>query len=204
MESWLRLLLAEAFLDDIGETYFHLYAATNYPNAALGPSIPNPPGVKALLRNLDALAAGREPDYDFFNGEVPAVVLRRSFEQAVAALATESAEMSDWRLQSEPMRWQGNNFRGVPQALPEAGQSLPAYMNRGSENNLFVATGDGIEARDVIPPGQSGFYGPDGKPGAHVDDQMSLYAEFKDKPVPFTLAEIQAAAVSVRELRLQR
>lgn len=203
MEAWLKGLLVAALRDDIGEEYFHLYSATNYPNSTLGPSIPNPPGVKALQRNLDALAAGREPDYDFFNGDNPAVMLRESFTSAMVELAAAQGEdIATWRLSPEPMRWQPNNFRGVPQALPSAVQTLPAYMNRGSENNLFVATGQGIEARDVIPPGQSGFYGPDGKAARHVLDQMDLFVAFADKPVPFSVEQVKAAAVTVEELQL--
>lgn len=58
-----------------------------------------------------------------------------------------------WRLKAAPMVWRPFNFRGVPQADPANTVALTGYQNRGSENNVFVATGTGIEARDVIPPG---------------------------------------------------
>ena len=64
-----------------------------------------------------------------------------------------------WRLKAAPMVWEPVNFRGVPQADPANVVSLPGYQNRGSENNVFVATGVGIEARDVIPAGQGGHRG---------------------------------------------
>jgi penicillin amidase len=202
MEAWLRILLREAIADDVGEEMFHLYAATNYPHKALGPSIPNAPGLKALLRNLDDLREGRQPDYDFFNGADPAMVIRQSFEGALAELAGQGNELSAWRLRAHPMQWRPFNYRGVPQALDSAQQSLPGYMNRGSENNLFVATGKGIEARDVIPPGQSGFVAADGKPAAHVTDQMGIYARFEYKPVPFGEEQVRAAAVGKRVLKM--
>lgn len=203
MEAWLRLLLVDTLRDDIGEAYFHLYAATNYPNAPLGPSIPNPPGVKALVRNLDALAAGRAPDFDFFNGEDPGLSIRRSFSSAVRELAAaQGARVQAWRLAPSPMEWRPYNFRGVPQALAASTQRLPAYMNRGSENNLFVATGDGIAARDVVPPGQSGFVAPGGVADPHGSDQLSIYADFGYKVVPFTRQEVEAAAVSKITLQI--
>jgi penicillin amidase len=203
MEAWLRLLLADALGDDIGEAYFHLYAATNYPNAPLGPSIPNPPGAKALVRNLDALAAGRTPDFDFFNGEDPGLSIRRSFSNAVRQLAAvQGPRVQAWRLAPSPMEWRPYNFRGVPQALASATQRLPAYMNRGSENNLFVATGDGIVARDVVPPGQSGFVSPAGIADPHASDQLPIYADFAYKTVPFTREAVAAVAVSEKTLQI--
>jgi penicillin amidase len=204
MEAWSRTLLREVISDDIGPDFFHLYAATNHPNQPLGPSIPNPPGLKVLVRNLHRIQSGHwsNVDYDFFNGEAPAAALVRSLELAVAELRDSQGPDSDqWRLQAHPMQWQPYNFRGVPQARESAALALPAYMNRGSENNVFVATGEGIEARDVIPPGQSGFLGASG-PAAHAADQMSLYSAFSDKPVPFTRAQVQAIAISRKVLPL--
>jgi penicillin amidase len=203
MESWLRTLLEDALRDDVGDEWFHLYAATNYPHHALGPSIPNPPGIKALLRTLDQRAAGAVVDYDFFNGVDPLSVLRGSFSAAVRELAAlQGADSNRWRLQAHPMQWLPYNFRGVPQAREDNVASLPAYMNRGSENNLFVATGEGIVAQDVIPPGQSGFVNGAALADTHSRDQMSLYAGFGHKAVPFSLEAVRAAAVSQRTLRL--
>ena len=92
-------------------------------------------------------------DYDFFNGSDPAQVLRDSFILALDTLSAEQGpEPAQWRLQVHPMTWKPFNFRGVPQSRPAAAVELPAYMNRGSENNLFVARGDTIQAWDVIPP----------------------------------------------------
>ena len=76
-------------------------------------------------------------------------------------------------------------------------------MNRGSENNLFVATGKGINAWDVIPPGQSGRQSPSGERGPHTDDQMKLYADFGYKQVPFDVDEVRAAAVSTKTISLK-
>ena len=204
MEAWVRRLLADILKDDVGEEMFHLYSATNYPHGPLGPSIPNPPGVKALVRNLDSLAADEKPDYEFFNGVEPAQLLRGALVASVAELEKAQGEdQSAWALESHPMRWKPYNFRGAPQASESSGHKLPGYLNRGSENNQFVATGEGIVAKDVIPPGQSGFVGNDAKASAHYSDQMSLYTDYGYKEVPFTLEEVKAAAVSSVSLRLR-
>ena len=111
--------------------------------------------------------------------------------------------MQAWRLAAAPMEWPPYNFRGVPQADSDNVLSLPGYQNRGSENNVFVATGKGIEARDVIPGGQGGHRMASGEPGAHYDDQLKLYAQFGYKPVPFTRTEVEASAVSRETVMLR-
>ena len=206
MEAWLRLLLEMTIRDDVGTGLFYLFAATNYPHGPLGASLGTPPGVKALVRNLDRLNTDRwtAADYDFFNGVDPAQVLRDSFIIALDTLSKEQgAELAQWRLPAHPMTWQPYNFRGVPQSRPEAAVELPAYMNRGSENNLFIARGDTIEAWDVIPPGQSGFIKPDGRAAQHNSDQMELFARFEYKSVPFTVQDVKALAVSSQSLLLE-
>jgi penicillin amidase len=205
MEMWLKELLKEVFEDDIGGDYLYLYSATNYPNNRLGASMGTAPGTKVLLRNLDRLASGRwnETDYDFFNGRKPAEVINHSFQRAIERLVAEQGPiLSQWHLQAHPMQWQPYNFRGVPQAREDAGVSLPAYMNRGSENNLFIATGDGIVARDVIPPGQSGFQGIDGARDKNTANQMNMYADFEYKDVPFAVEQIRKHATSTQTLSL--
>lgn len=205
MEMWLKELLKEVFEDDIGDEYFYLYSGTNYPNNSLGASMGTAPGTKALLRNLDRLANGswNESDYDFFNGRKPAEVINQSFQRAIQQLAADQGPiLSEWRLQAHPMQWQPYNFRGVPQAREDAGVSLPAYMNRGSENNLFIATGDGIVARDVIPPGQSGFQAIDGSRDQNTDNQMKMYADFEYKDVPFAVEQVRKSATSTHTLPL--
>jgi penicillin amidase len=202
MEGWVRRLLEAVLKDDVGEDQFHLYAATNYPYKPLGPSIPNPPGVKVVQRNLDCLASECQPDHDFFNGKDPGELIRQTFEAAVVSLAeAQGGDSSAWVIKAYPMQWKPYNFRGVPQASESRVAELPGYHNRGSENNLFVATGEGIEARDVIPPGQSGFVGASGG-SPHLQDQLPLYAKFGYKAVPFTRQAVKAAAVEVATLQL--
>ena len=129
-------------------------------------------------------------------------MIRSSFIAGLQALAAaQGEEIEGWKIRSEPMQWTPYNFRGVPQARESAIYTLPSYMNRGSENNLFVATGKGIEAWDVVPPGQSGFQPPSGVTEPHADDQMQLYADFGYKTIPFKRDEVRSAAVTTTVLQ---
>ncbi len=195
METWLSLVLQRVFGDDIGEHFMHLYGKTNNPNKPLGASMGTAPGVKILIRNLDRPAANKPLEYDFFNGAQPAQVLREAFTEAVRALTAEQGERPDrWRLAAHPMRWRPYNFRGVPQTLEERSVAAPAYMNRGSENNLFITDGRGFTAFDVTPPGQSGALDPNGAPGPHYSDQLTLFLEYGYKPIPFERREVEQLA----------
>jgi len=197
MEAFLRHLQRRVFMDDVGEADYFRFAATNLPNQPLGASMGTSVALRALVKYLDDRAAGIEGGFDLLNGATPKQVFSASFRSAVEELAAEQGGVvSAWRLESAPMVWQPVNFRGVPQADPDNVISLPGYQNRGSENNVFVATGAGIEARDVIPPGQGGHLDASGKPMAHRDDQMDLYTAFRHKTLPFERAAVAREAVS--------
>ncbi|MBL4673985.1 MAG: indoleacetamide hydrolase [Arenicella sp.] len=200
VESWTKRLFENVFKDDIGEDKYALYAATNNPNKPLGPSMGSSVGSKVILRNLTSLESGTN-DYDFFNGETPAKVLSRSFIETIEALIAEhGSDTSTWTLAAAPMTWKPYNFRGVPQASEDRLVSLPAYMNRGSENNFFVAKDGRFVAFDVNPPGQSGFVAADGTAAKHSEDQVDLYSTYGTKVLPFTIEEIKAAAVTIEIL----
>ena len=197
MEAFVDQLQRQVFLDDVGEDQYYRFAATGYPNQPLGASWGTSVAMRALVHWLDEKTAGKEPAFDLLNGESVEGVVLRSLREALQKLAQEQgAEMGAWRLAAAPMEWPPYNFRGVPQADSDNVLSLSAYQNRGSENNVFVATGKGIEGRDVIPGGQGGHRMMSGEPGAHYDDQLQLYAQFGYKPVPFTRADVEASAVS--------
>lgn len=203
MEAWVNALQAETFKDDVGDEFWPFFAATNYPTTKQGASIGTSVGVKAIVHQLDAITSGKPSAYDFFNGVPWADVFRNSFETAVASLATQQgSDVSAWRVASAPMEWAPVNFRGVPQASPENKLTFHTYQNRGSENNVFVATGDGIVGRDVVPAGQGGHLKQDGTPAAHYDDQFDLYNRFEYKPLPFTRADVEASAVMEIQLML--
>lgn len=203
MEVWLAELLERVFKDDIGEKLYGLYSPTNTPVHALGGSMNLGPGTKILTRNLDYLSRGEAPEYDFFNGQDYHQVLAESFKAAVATLAAEQGSaVSAWQKPAYPLQWKPYNFRGVPQADDSLAVSHPFYMNRGSENNIFVAGDDGFTAYDVIPPGQSGFISPQKEKAAHTSDQMSLFTDYKYKQVFFSKQQIEAHAVDKVVLKI--
>ena len=203
IESWLKKLFTTVLLDDIGEEKFAMYSATNNPSNKLGPSMPSSVGIKVILRNLQLLGSDAL-SYDFFNGQDPNAVLSKTFTDTISALVnTHGSELSNWSLAPAPMVWSPYNFRGVPQASEDALVSLPAYMNRGSENNFFVANEGAFTAYDVIPPGQSGFVSIDGTASSNTNDQMDLYSNYELKTVPFTLAQIKAVAVSTESIQAE-
>lgn len=204
-ESFLSDLLETVLADDIGPGFFHFYSATNNPNKPLGASMGTAPGSKVLIALMDDLAAGREPIYDFFNGIDHQMVITDQFTRTVDRLIEQHGdELGSWRLAAAPMTWKPYNFRGVPQALAEAAVSVPAYLNRGSENNYFIARDGVIVAYDVVPPGQSGFVSIDGKRSPHSTDQMPMFADFELKPLAFTRQQAEAQATSRQRLTIVR
>ena len=160
--------------------------------------------MRALIKWLEDVRGGDTPQFDLLNGESITSVVSKSLLLALEKLDREQgADMAGWRLAAAPMEWTPFNFRGVPQADSDSVLSLPGYPNRGSGNNVFVATGEGIEARDVIPGGQGGHRLSSGVPGAHFDDQFDLYQQFKYKPVPFEREDIETLAVSQTVIPLE-
>lgn len=197
IDTWMKHLFDEALKDDVGEESYAFYSATQNPNNVLGPSMFTSIGAKVLLRNMDKISNSQKPDYDFFNGQDYNRVLRNTFSSAVQLLVAEHGEdMSQWKLAAAPMQWKPYNFRGVPQASKEHVLQASAYMNRGSENNLFVVDGQNFTAYDVIPPGQSGHINADGTLSAHYDDQLNMFIDYQYKPVPFTRQQVEELTVS--------
>ena len=205
VDNWMQELFAETLKDDIGEESYALYSATQNPNNALGPSMYTSIGAKVLIRNLDRITRNQTPDYDFFNGQDYKQILRDTFSSTVQKLIERHGEdMDSWKLKAAPMQWKPYNFRGVPQASTENLLQAVSYMNRGSENNLFVVDGQSFTAYDVIPPGQSGHINPDGTLSANYNDQLQMFVDYDYKPVPFTRQQIKELAVSTQIISITK
>jgi len=201
MQAWIDRLLVRVFADDVGDLLHPWYANNKTFHHPQGPSAHPAVGSKIIVRTLDLLARGELPSYNFFNQESVQAVLSETFTAAVNQLAEQfGSDHTSWQLSAAPMLWRPVNFRGVPQAAPEAETSLPGYMNRGTENNLFIARGDHFEAYDVIPPGQSGHSDANGEANPHSDDQMALFVGYRYKAIPFSRAEVERSAVRVQPL----
>ena len=193
MQTWLTNLSRDVLKDDIGEKYFFRFASPGYPVNPIRASIPVSAGIKTIVNTLYQIENDLPVDYDFFNGEKPAELLSTAFINAVNELSEKyGADPSLWALQPHPLTFTAFNFRGVAQTTKSNEMSLPVIMNRGSENNLFVAKDNTIKGWDVFAPGQSGFIAPDGSRSQHYSDQLELYWQFKHKPLPFTIKQVKA------------
>ncbi len=190
MDVWLKALLEYVFKDDVGDAFFYRFASPGYPIESIKGAVAVSPGIKLLVRNLDG-----QSRYDFLNGESSNAVLLKTFEQAVKQLETRfGTDLKEWKMEPHPLQFRPYNFRGAPQALSDNQPQLPVIMNRGSENNRFVAKDKKITGVDVFAPGQSGFIAPDGTPAKHYKDQMELYQNFGYKSLPFERYQVEQMA----------
>jgi penicillin amidase len=97
----------------------------------------------------------------------------------------ESSDMSTWLT---PVLMQDYDALG---GMP--GEDIHPFMNRGTYNQIVEMVADGLpNAKNVIPPGQSGFLQFPGLPSPHVADQVPLYATWTYKPMLFTLEALEA------------
>lgn len=204
MLAWLTDLNRRVLADDLGATHFARYASPGYPTESIAAAVGVSPGIKAIVANLDRRRSG-EAGFDFFNGVAPVEVLAQSFVAAVQHLSeTQGDDLSQWRLSTHPLTFRSSNFRGVPQADPLREQLLPVIMNRGSENNVFVAREGRISGRDVVAPGQSGFAAADGSVSEHFSDQLPLYQNYQLKTLPLSPGEVGAQTRSETRIRVKR
>jgi penicillin amidase len=100
-----------------------------------------------------------------------------------------TSDMSAWLT---PVRMQYYTAQG---ALP--GGYFHPYMNRGTYNQIAEMPAEGLpNAKNVIPPGQSGLVLLPGIPSPYVADQVPLYASWTYKPMLFTLEAVEAVKTS--------
>lgn len=201
MQHWLTQLLTDVLSDELPDDMFKKYAATGYPIANISASIKPQPGTAILVDTLAAQQAGRKARYDFLNGKTALEVVRRSFE-AVIDPFIKNGKLNLTETEVYPLKFVPYNFRGILQASSE--HTSHQIMNRGSENNLFIATDDGFQAWDVIPSGQSAFINQQGVSDPHTKDQLSMYENFKRKPVYWSENELQKQGFKLEIIELEK
>jgi len=136
-----------------------------------------------LIRVFD----GADLNYDYLGGRDKDEVIVEALQDAIAGLKTQygSSNMATWLT---PVRMQTYDKGG---ALP--GGKIHPYMNRGTYNQIAEMVADGLpNAKNVIPPGQSGFVAYPGIADPHVADQVALYASWTYKPMLFTREAVEA------------
>jgi penicillin amidase len=136
-----------------------------------------------LIRVFD----GADLNYDYLGGRDKGELIVNALQDAIAALKTQygSSNMATWLT---PVRMQSYDKGG---ALP--GGKIHPYMNRGTYNQIAEMLADGLpNAKNVIPPGQSGLVLLPGVANPHVADQVALYASWTYKPMLFTREAVEA------------
>ncbi len=196
--TWLPLMLKATLEDDLGE-HFAWFAAAGYPTPEkpLASSINIQVGTKVVYEALLGSRSGIMQQYDFFNGEDPKLLLRKTLRTALNQLAEQHGPDSGrWRLPVAYNLFSNRNFLGIPQAGKEERSRTRIAMNRGSENNQTIFATNGVTGFEVVPPGQSGFVAPNGVKAVHYDDQLPLYDTNRYRRTWLSVSEVDAHAVS--------
>ena len=157
-----------------------------------------PSSVTELLENYPSLLIRVFEDaalnYDYLGERDRDELIVNALKDAIDALAIQygSGNMTIWLT---PVRMQSYDEMGF---LP--GDELHPFMNRGTYNQIAELCTTGLpQAKNVIPPGQSGFVQYPGIPSPYVGDQVLLYATWTYKPMLFTRAAVEAVATWERE-----
>lgn len=172
--------LLRRVLADVPPREFAAGLAALFPDPAIPQSYSY--NIPTLAKLLDRVLRGDATEHDFLAGRDADAMIREALAEAVAALTAEQGpDPAQWRTNASTTLFRTQNFMGIPQARHADTMALPAFMNRGTENNMAVLGADGIELYDIMPPGQSGFTAPDGRPSPHRDDQLALYGAYGRK-----------------------
>lgn len=186
LDIWLKEMLHATLGQVIPTPFNKWYLASGYETTQEGPtgSLNISTGAKLLYEGLLAEKSSIPQTIDIFSGQsknkLIQQVLRSTYQQMKNMYGDDP---SHWNANATALTFRENNFFGVPQASPKESFHQNEYHNRGTENDLVVFTDNNVEAWDVVAPGQSGFISPQGKPSAHYQDQLSLYAKFGKKPL---------------------
>lgn len=204
VDAWLQAMLKQTLADDLPADLGRGYLATGYPTPAApnAGSVNLSPGAKVLYNVLAGRDAGVPQRFDLLNGQPRCAVVLSALDAASAELKRRhGTDPAAWRIPVAPLAFQANNFFGIPQADADEARRVAVTMNRGTENNRVVLKPAGIDAVDVVAPGQSGFIGRDGKPSPHREDQLELYLTMGSKPVWSRHEDIRRNTASSERLR---
>ncbi|MCB1638519.1 MAG: penicillin acylase family protein, partial [Thiothrix sp.] len=197
-QTWLPLMLEASLKDDLGD-YFKWFASAGYPTpeSPPGSGVNVQIGTKAVYEALLGKQSGIAQDYNFFNDKDPLPIIRDTLQAALATLEKRfGADPASWRLPIARLKFRNTNFLNIPQSGEDEIMQSRIAMNRGTENNQTVFTPEGVTGFEVVPPGQSGFIGPDGKPSIHYNNQLGLYDDFQYKRTWLDARDVDAHAKS--------
>jgi penicillin amidase len=198
-------MLAATLGKTLPAVVFAEYSGTNYP-ARESPIITSSEhisaGAQVLYNGLLGKRATVPQPLDIFGGHSKDAVIREVLRSTDAQLRKQfGGGPRMWRPLVAQTVFSPLLYTGIPAADPSEELVEPIFMNRGTENDLMVATAAKITGYEVAPPGESGFVAPNGARSRHYADQFDLYADFGKKRTWFTPAEVQAHLESVQVLR---
>ncbi len=181
MRTWIETMEQLVLGDDLPPSVFALYKTAGYPSttpSALG-SQNIQQGTKLVYNALLGKHAGVPQTVDLLNGKSARTVIREGLEGTYDTLAAQyGGGPSTWQAPVAPHWFLTTSYLGVPSASPDEQRQGPAFMNRGSENDLISAGSSGLTQWDVVAPGESGFVSPDGTASPHYSDQLQMYLDF--------------------------
>ena len=193
LRTWLPIMYRKLLAADLPAPVFAQYANPGYATVDTVGSIRPGQGSKLLYNALLGAKAGVPQTIDFFHGADKNAMIRSAFAEALAQLTAKfGTDTTQWRTPVVKHSFLPKNFIGAPQAGADETLTLPAYMNRGTQNHKVVFGAQGVSMCSVAPPGQSGFIAPDGTQSRHYSDQMALYQNWGCKPEWLEPAQVDA------------
>ncbi|MEB5966333.1 penicillin acylase family protein [Comamonas testosteroni] len=205
LRAWLDAMVQRLLADDLPPAVLAGYTSLGYPSLTSrgSPGSVQPASAAKLIWNaLRGPAAGVPQRFDFLNGKEPQALIRAALDDAVEGLTERlGPDMTRWTTPVVRHRFASSNAIGVPWAGADEQPELPLYLNLGTLNYRVVLRPGAVQMCSVAAPGQSGFVGPDGRPGRHYGDQLALLRDFGCKPERLTHAEVDADLDSTRMLR---
>ena len=193
MRTWIGTMEQLVLSDDLPPSVFASYSATGYPTTT--PSAQGSQniqqGTKLVYNALLGKRAGVPQTVDLLNGKSARSMVRLGLAQTYDALSAKfGGGPSTWREPVAPHWFLTTSYLGVPSASPSEQLEGPAFMNRGTENNLVTADLSGLRQWDVVAPGESGFVSPVGTKSQHYSDQFQMYLNFGKHREWYTPTEV--------------
>lgn len=194
LDVWLKEMLKNTVGQVVPEPFNAWYLSSGYETTQEGPtgSLNISTGTKILYEGLLGKESAITQAVDIFNGQEHNAVIVDALNKTFTNLTEKYGDNpAEWKMPAIALTFRNNSFFGVPQADKTESFHQNEYQNRGTENDLIVFKDDGIEAWDVVAPGQSGFVSQAGVQSPHYKDQLEMYADFGKKPLWFTADELK-------------
>lgn len=206
LDAWLKEMLKSTLGQSVPEPFNAWYLSSGYETTQEGPtgSLNISTGTKLLYEGLLGEASDIPQTVDIFGGQSTDAVIVDALNNAFIALTEKYGDNpKEWKMPAIALTFRSNNFFGVPQAGKNESFHQDEYHNRGTENDLIIFKENGVEAWDVVAPGQSGFISQAGIPSKHYDDQLTMYSEFGKKPLLLGHEELKPNIESTEVLQVE-